>query len=111
MYLPTDKRYVVPSHFFSDREGTCKKYKHDPSVTRVGRIIRKLSLDEFPQLFNVLKGNMLLAGPRPALSNETDAYNIRDRQRLEAIPCMTGLWQISGRADTIFEEQVELDLQ
>lgn len=111
MYLPSDPRYQDPNSMQSDRDGVCKKFRNDPRITRIGRVIRKLSIDELPQLFNVIKGDMLLVGPRPALCTETDAYDERAMTRLAAEPGLTGLWQVSGRADTSFEEQVALDLE
>ena len=94
-----------------DREGICKKFVNDPRVTRVGQIIRKYSIDELPQLLNVLKGEMSMIGPRPALPQEFDQYTQYQRGRLNAIPGISGLWQVSGRADLSFDQQVELDLQ
>ena len=111
MYLPSDPNYRDPSKLVSDRGGVCKKYKQDPRITKIGRIIRKLSIDELPQLFNVLKGDMLLVGPRPALCIETDVYDKKTMLRLDIQPGITGLWQVSGRADTTFEEQVDLDIR
>ncbi len=90
--------------------GVTFKMKIDPRVTRIGRTIRRYSIDELPQLINVLKGEMSLVGPRPPLPNEVDKYSGRDRRRLEVTPGITGLWQVSGRSDTTFEEQVELDI-
>ena len=90
--------------------GVIFKMKIDPRVTRIGRIIRRYSIDELPQLINVLKGEMSLVGPRPPLPNEVNKYSGRDRRRLEVAPGITGLWQVSGRSDTTFEEQVELDI-
>ena len=109
MYMPSDPRYVDPSTLASDREGACKKFFKDPRITPFGRIIRKLSIDELPQLFNVVKGDMALVGPRPALPIEVDDYTHGHFQRLDVTPGLTGLWQISGRADTTFEEQMNLD--
>lgn len=86
------------------------KLEHDPRITRVGRFLRTYSLDEFPQLINVLKGDMSLVGPRPPLPYEVALYNERHLRRLEAVPGMTGLWQVSGRNETTFEEMVDLDL-
>ncbi|MCG8669730.1 MAG: sugar transferase [Pseudomonadales bacterium] len=111
MYLPTDPRFVSTNDLVSDRDGVCKKFKRDPRITRIGRFIRKLSIDELPQLFNVLKGDMLLIGPRPALEEEVNAYSKRSMNRLNIKPGITGLWQVSGRADTTFEQQVALDIQ
>ncbi|WP_372779997.1 sugar transferase [Litorivivens sp.] len=95
----------------SDRDGVCKKFVNDPRVTRVGNFIRKFSIDELPQLINVLKGEMSLIGPRPALISEVEQYSDYDRKRLEGLPGISGLWQVSGRADLDFEQQVELDIR
>jgi exopolysaccharide biosynthesis polyprenyl glycosylphosphotransferase len=94
----------------SDREGICFKSKNDPRITPVGRWLRRLSLDELPQIFNVLKGDMSLVGPRPALPSEVAAYPARAMQRLSVLPGITGLWQVSGRAEIGFDEMVELDI-
>ncbi|EFO82112.1 undecaprenyl-phosphate galactose phosphotransferase [Oscillochloris trichoides DG-6] len=95
----------------NEADGPVFKIKHDPRVTRVGRIIRKLSIDELPQLFNVLRGEMSLVGPRPALPSEVAKYNYEQIGRLHAIPGITGLQQVSGRSDVDFKRWVELDLQ
>lgn len=92
-------------------DGAMFKMKEDPRVTRVGQFIRKYSIDELPQLVNVLLGNMSLVGPRPPLPREVQEYTEYDKQRLEVKPGCTGLWQISGRNDVSFHEMVELDLQ
>ena len=91
--------------------GVIFKMKRDPRITRVGRVIRKLSIDELPQLYNVLKGDMSLVGPRPSLPKEVAEYTLSDRRRLEAIPGLTCLWQVSGRSNINFEGQVRLDVQ
>ncbi|KZY64002.1 multidrug MFS transporter [Oleiphilus sp. HI0071] len=111
MRVASDPKYVDVSTIKSDRDGVCKKLFNDPRVTRIGKIIRKYSIDELPQLINVVKGDMLLIGPRPALVQETDIYSMTARQRLQILPGLTGLWQVSGRADTTFEEQVSLDIR
>lgn len=111
MYCPEDPRYPDESQLVSDREGVCSKQFKDPRITSVGRIIRKLSIDELPQLLNVIKGDMLLVGPRPALPNETDQYSYKMLERLNVKAGLTGLWQVSGRADTSFEEQMDLDIR
>lgn len=111
MRVSTDPKYIDVSAMKSDRDGVCNKFFNDPRVTRIGRVIRKYSIDELPQLINVMMGDMLLIGPRPALVQETDAYSMTARERLIAVPGLTGLWQVSGRADTTFEEQVALDLR
>lgn len=110
MRVSTDPKYVDVSTMKSDRDGVCNKFFNDPRVTRIGKFIRKYSIDELPQLINVVKGDMLLIGPRPALVSETDQYSLHARKRLVSMPGLTGLWQVSGRADTTFEEQIELDI-
>ena len=92
-------------------EGAMFKMKEDPRVTRLGRIIRKFSLDELPQLLNVIKGDMSLVGPRPPLEREVAEYTPYDKQRLIIKPGCTGLWQVSGRNDLGFDEMVELDMK
>ncbi|EPD07926.1 WelE [Lacticaseibacillus paracasei subsp. paracasei CNCM I-2877] len=94
----------------NDVEGARFKIKNDPRITRVGRVIRKYSLDELPQLYNVLRGDMSLVGPRPPLPREVIKYTNYDRQRLTVVPGVTGLWQISGRNDLDFPEMVALDI-
>ncbi|WP_310795041.1 sugar transferase [Neotabrizicola shimadae] len=94
----------------SDRAGICFKSRNDPRVTPVGRILRRLSLDELPQLLNVVAGQMSLVGPRPALPEEVAAYPERALGRLAVLPGITGPWQVSGRAEIGFDEMVELDL-
>ncbi len=91
--------------------GVIFKMKRDPRITRVGRIIRKLSIDELPQLFNVLGGEMSLVGPRPPLPREVAEYTLLQRRRLDVIPGITGLWQVSGRSDIDFAGQVRLDIE
>ena len=92
-------------------DGIIFKMKRDPRITRVGRVIRKFSIDELPQLFNVLKGDMSLVGPRPPLPNEVEKYTLEDRKRLHVIPGLTCLWQVSGRSDIPFTDQVKLDME
>ena len=87
------------------------KMRKDPRITRVGRFMRRFSIDEAPQLYNVLKGDMSLVGPRPALPHEVNQYSISERLRLEVIPGITGLWQIKGRSEIDFRGQVRLDVQ
>ncbi len=87
------------------------KMKRDPRVTWIGRWIRKLSIDEMPQLWCVLKGEMTLVGPRPPLPSEVAEYTLRDRRRLEVKPGLTCTWQVSGRGDIPFDEQVQLDIE
>ena len=85
------------------------KMKQDPRITRVGRFIRKYSIDELPQLWNVLKGDMSLVGPRPPVPKEVNIYSSSDRRRMRIIPGITCIWQVSGRSEIPFEEQVRLD--
>jgi len=92
-------------------KGGCFKMEDDPRVTKVGRFLRKTSLDELPQLYNVLKGDMSLVGPRPAIPYEVEMYNAWHKRRLSVIPGITGLWQVSGRSAKDFREMVELDLK
>jgi lipopolysaccharide/colanic/teichoic acid biosynthesis glycosyltransferase len=91
--------------------GVTFKMKNDPRITRVGRIIRKTSIDELPQLWNVLRGEMSLVGPRLPVPSEVDQYSLPDRRRLEVIPGITCIWQISGRSQIPFDQQVELDVR
>lgn len=86
------------------------KLRRDPRITRVGRVLRKLSIDELPQLWNVLVGDMTLVGPRPPLPREVERYDAKALRRLSVRPGLTCLWQIEGRSDLSFEQQVELDL-
>ena len=95
----------------NDRDGLMFKMKADPRVTRVGGWLRKFSLDELPQLFNVVLGQMSLVGPRPPLPEEVEKYADDVRRRLLVPPGVTGLWQVSGRADLSWEESVRLDLR
>lgn len=92
-------------------EGAMFKMKDDPRITKVGKWIRKTSVDELPQLWNVLHGDMALVGPRPPLPRETATYSEYDKQRLYVQPGCTGLWQVSGRNDVGFHEMVALDIQ
>ncbi len=94
----------------SDRAGLCFKQKADPRITPVGRVIRRFSIDELPQLINVLLGDMSLVGPRPALPSEVAQYPAHALGRLNALPGITGVWQVSGRADVSFDQMVEMDI-
>ena len=95
----------------NDRNGPVFKMRHDPRITRVGQWLRRWSLDETPQLLNVLRGEMSLVGPRPGLPREIALYTPQQRARLSVTPGMTGLWQVSGRADLSFERSMQLDLE
>ncbi len=93
------------------QNGVLFKMKRDPRVTRVGRIIRKLSIDELPQLYNIIRGDMSLVGPRPPLANEVAQYKRSDHRRLAVVPGLTCFWQVCGRSDIPFDKQVALDVQ
>lgn len=95
----------------NEASGPVFKIKFDPRVTKVGSFIRKTSIDELPQLINVLKGEMTLVGPRPALPDEVEKYTEFERQRLSVTPGLTCYWQVSGRNNIGFEEWVKMDLQ
>lgn len=92
-------------------EGPIFKIRDDPRITKVGKIIRRTSIDELPQLFNVLKGEMSLVGPRPPLPQEVVTYSSYEYQRLSIIPGLTCYWQVRGRSSLGFKEMVELDLK
>lgn len=92
-------------------QGATFKMKDDPRITKVGKFIRHYSLDELPQFWNVLKGDMSLVGPRPALEREVKKYSNYDKQRLSAKPGLSGLWQVSGRSELSFHQMVNLDLK
>ena len=109
MYVGADKELQQLAQS-NEADGPLFKIRHDPRVTRVGRFIRKTSLDEFPQLWNVLMGDMSLVGPRPSLPNEVAQYEDWHRKRLEAPPGLTGLWQVSGRSDIPFDDMMLLDI-
>ena len=94
----------------SDSSGVLFKMKDDPRVTRIGSFLRHYSIDELPQLFNVVKGNMSLVGPRPPLPHEVEQYTGLVGNRMLVLPGMTGLWQVSGRSNLSWEESVSLDL-
>jgi lipopolysaccharide/colanic/teichoic acid biosynthesis glycosyltransferase len=94
----------------NESDGPLFKIKSDPRVTRVGRVLRKLSIDELPQLYCVLVGTMSMVGPRPALPDEVAQWDDEVAERLRVPPGLTGMWQVSGRADSSFEEYKRLDL-
>ena len=110
MYLDAEKRKIELMHL-NEADQIIFKIKRDPRVTGVGRIIRKLSIDELPQIFNVIKGDMSLVGPRPPVPYEVANYKFEHILRLNAVPGITGLQQISGRSELEFKRWVELDLQ
>jgi lipopolysaccharide/colanic/teichoic acid biosynthesis glycosyltransferase len=92
-------------------DGVTFKMRNDPRITRVGRFIRRFSIDELPQLWCVFRGRMSLVGPRPPLPGEVARYTLADRQRLSVKPGLTCIWQVSGRSDIPFERQVLLDME
>ena len=110
MYLDAEARLAELRHL-NEHDGVLFKIQNDPRVTPVGRWLRRFSMDELPQLFNVLRGHMSLVGPRPPLPQEVAAYPDDLRRRLAVKPGMTGLWQVSGRSDLPWEEAVRLDLR
>ncbi|UQU65552.1 sugar transferase [Couchioplanes caeruleus] len=110
MYVDAEARLAELKHL-NEHDGVLFKIRDDPRVTPVGRWLRRLSLDELPQLLNVLLGQMSLVGPRPPLPSEVAAYADDVRRRLAVKPGMTGLWQVSGRSDLPWEEAVRLDLR
>jgi lipopolysaccharide/colanic/teichoic acid biosynthesis glycosyltransferase len=93
------------------KSGVTFKLKRDPRVTWIGRIIRRTSIDELPQLWCVLTGHMTLVGPRPAVTREVAQYTPEQRRRLAVTPGLTCIWQISGRGDIPFDQQVEMDVE
>ena len=95
----------------NEQSGPAFKMRNDPRMTRVGRFLRSTSIDELPQLWNVLKGNMSLVGPRPPTLDEVPRYAPWQRERLEVTPGITGIWQISGRSNVKFENWVRMDIQ
>ena len=110
MYVDAEERLAsLLKH--NEVSGAMFKMKEDPRVTKIGACIRKCSIDELPQLFNVLMGDMSLVGPRPALIREVDAYTNYDKQRLLVTPGISGLWQVSGRSRLTFAQMVALDLE
>jgi lipopolysaccharide/colanic/teichoic acid biosynthesis glycosyltransferase len=98
------------AHLNSNSDGLLFKVKGDPRITRVGSFLRRSSLDELPQLINVVKGHMSLVGPRPPLPEEVEEYTPDIKRRLLVKPGLTGLWQVSGRSDLPWDEAVRLDL-
>lgn len=109
MYEDAEERKAALM-YQSEREGPVFKLRDDPRRTSFGKIIRRTSLDELPQLFNILKGEMSLVGPRPPTPDEVERYDDWHLKRLDVTPGLTGLWQVSGRSDLSFEDMVKLDL-
>lgn len=111
MYIDAEARKAALLARNESKDGVIFKMRRDPRVTPLGRVLRRLSLDELPQLFNVLLGDMSLVGPRPPLPSEVREYTLEDRKRLNVTPGLTCIWQISGRSELSFAEQVRLDKQ
>jgi len=109
MYVDAEQRKLALVAQNEMQGGVIFKMKRDPRVTRVGRFLRKASIDELPQLWNVVKGEMSLVGPRPPVPSEVADYTLKDHRRLDVTPGITCIWQVSGRSDIPFEQQVELD--
>ena len=110
MYVDAEERLQELMEF-NEQTGPAFKMKDDPRITKVGKFIRKTSLDELPQLINVLKGDMSIVGPRPAIPREVKMYNEYQKQRLLVKPGITCIWQVSGRNNITFDEWVELDIK
>jgi len=95
----------------NEHDGVLFKIRNDPRITRVGAVLRRFSIDELPQLWNVVRGDMSLVGPRPPLPREVELYDDDATRRLRVRPGLTGLWQVSGRSDLSWEESLRLDLR
>lgn len=111
MYIDAEQRKAELMKHNQMKGGVLFKMKNDPRITRVGRFIRKFSIDELPQFINVFLGDMSLVGPRPPLPVEVAQYTPYQRQRLEVIPGITCIWQVSGRSEVSFAQQVEMDIE
>ena len=109
MYIDAEARKAELLKLNESGDGVIFKMKRDPRITPIGRFIRKFSIDELPQLFNVLLGDMSLVGPRPPLPSEVRTYSLEERKRLNITPGITCLWQVSGRSELPFSMQIALD--
>jgi len=109
MFQGSEAKLNQVYHLNESKDGVIFKLKKDPRITRVGKVLRKLSLDELPQLWNVIKGQMSLVGPRPPIVSEVEKYTLEQRRRLMVKPGLTCIWQISGRSDLPFRVQLKLD--
>ncbi len=109
MVQDADKRRAEVEHM-NERDGVLFKISNDPRITNLGRFLRKYSLDELPQFFNVLKGNMSIVGPRPPIASEVKEYKLSHLRRLDVTPGITGLWQVQGRQDPSFASYVSMDV-
>ena len=111
MYMDAEQRKAELLSKNQSRDGVIFKMKDDPRITPSGKILRKTSMDELPQFLNVLFGDMSLVGPRPPVPSEVMQYSLEERKRLNVQPGLTCLWQVSGRSEIPFKEQVSLDKQ
>ena len=109
MYIDAEARKAELLKHNESGDGVIFKMKYDPRITPIGRFIRKFSVDELPQLFNVILGDMSLVGPRPPLPSEVRTYSLEERKRLNITPGITCLWQVSGRSELPFSKQIALD--
>ena len=111
MCRDADQRKTVLAAQNDSHDGVIFKMRNDPRITRVGKFIRRFSIDELPQIFNVLLGDMAVVGPRPPIPREVALYTLAERKRLHVKPGLTCIWQIQGRSEIPFKQQVRLDLQ
>jgi lipopolysaccharide/colanic/teichoic acid biosynthesis glycosyltransferase len=109
MVRDAEKRRSEVMHM-NERDGVLFKITDDPRITRVGRFLRKYSLDELPQFFNVLRGDMSIVGPRPPIASEVKEYKLSHLRRLDVMPGITGLWQVQARQDPSFDSYISLDM-
>ncbi len=110
MVIDAEQRKKALAHL-NERDGVLFKISNDPRITRIGRLLRKFSIDEIPQFWNVLKGDMSLVGPRPPVPREVDQYQLEQLRRLDVVPGITGLWQVEARQSPSFEDYINFDLE